>query len=125
MRKSTKALVMALGFLFGIAALAGCKKSTTTPPLAPGACNLTDQTLYQSLMALQASLSTAKTEIAKAPQLKTSLNQAILDYNAAEAAWQVYHTTCASNPTTSAATVQSALNKAQGDLSTFTSGVAQ
>lgn len=98
----------------------GCKRTATTHPLAPGACNLTDQTLYQSLMALQASLNTAKAEIAKAPQLRTALNQAIVDYNAAEASWQVYHTACLTNPTTSASNVQAALNKAQTDLSGFT-----
>ena len=97
---------------------AGCHKGTTTNPatLAPGAYNQTDQLLYQSLMAAQASLNSLKTAVAKNPQLKGPLNQAILDYNIAEVAYQTYHASLATNPQASPAQVQAAINKVQTDI---------
>lgn len=97
---------------------AGCMTASTNPAkLAPGAVNLTDQTIYDSLMVAQASLNSLKTSAATNPSLKPYVNQAITDYDVAEAAWQTYHTAASLNPNISSAAAQSALNKVQADLS--------
>lgn len=113
--------VASLAFL--LAAPMGCKRATAPTPLAPGAYNKVDQSLYQSLMAAQASLNLLKTEIPANPALKAPVNQAILDYNLAEVAWQTYHAALATNPNASPAAAQTALAKVQTDLSTATKAV--
>ncbi len=103
----------------------GCHKTTPTNPatLAPGAYNSTDQTLYQSLMAVQASLNSLKATLANpqtTPQtvtlLKPYVNQAILDYDIAEVAWQTYHAALATNASASPKAAQAAIAKVQTDL---------
>jgi len=109
-------VALSLPLLFG-----GCKATTaTTAPqtLAPGAVNLTDQTIYDALMVAQASLSSLKTSAATVPSLVPYVNQAITDYNLAEFAWQTYHAALATNQATSPAAAQAALAKVQTDLST-------
>lgn len=101
----------------------GCKKVTAPTPLAPGAYNKVDQSLYQSLMAAQASLNLLKTQIAANPALKAPVNQAILDYNLAEVAWQTYHSALAANPSASPVAAQTALSKVQTDLSAASKAV--
>jgi hypothetical protein len=111
--------------------VAGCKNTNApTPPLAPGAYNQVDQQLYGSLMAVQASLDNLKatvenpnTEASTAASIKPYLNQAILDYNIAEVAYQTYHAALATNPAASPSAVQTAITKVQTDLSQ-TSAVA-
>lgn len=132
MRKSTKTLVMALGFLFGIAALAGCKKTTATGPTAPplaGACNPADQGMYQtlvfaqgSLLNLKATLADPKTDPNTVSALTPYYNQAKTDYNIAEAAWQGYHAVCLVTPSASPATAQAAVSKLGGDLQSLPKG---
>ena len=99
----------------------GCKKTATVNPAAlePGAYNQVDQDLYRGLMTAQAALNSLKATIAQTPQLKTAINQAITDYNAAEAAWQVYHVALATNSQTSPAVAQATLQRVQTDLSTI------
>ena len=98
-------------------AFAGCKPVTTTQPLAPGAANSIDQAIYSSLMVAQASLNSLKASVPANPQLKPYVNQAITDYNIADAAWQTYHTAVTINPSASPAAAQAALSKVQADLS--------
>ncbi len=103
----------------------GCKKPSAANPvtLAPGAYNQTDQTLFQSLMAVQASLNSLKATLAN-PQttaqtvntLKPYVNQAITDYNIAEVAWQTYHAALMTNASASPAAAQAAISKVQTDL---------
>ena len=76
----------------------GCHSaSTTTPPaaLAPGALNQFDQTSYQTLLAVQATLNSLEASYKANPTqlatLKPLLDQASTDYNIAELAWQTYH----------------------------------
>lgn len=96
---------------------AGCVKPNATPPaLAPGAYNRTDQLLYQSLMAAQATIDSLKKSVDANPQIKPALNQAILDYNVAEVAYQTYHASLLTNPQASPAPVQAAVAKVQTDL---------
>ena len=110
---------LALLFLAVPLLMAGCKTSTTTAlPLAPGAVNATDQAIYDGLMVAQAALTSLKASIPTNLSLKPYVNQAIADYNLAEASWQVYHTAVALNPSTSPAAAQAALAKVQTDLST-------
>lgn len=132
MRKTTKLAVMALGFLFGIAALAGCKKTGTTavtaPPLA-GACNAADQAMYQtlifsqgSLLNLKATLANPQTDAKTVSTLTPYYNQARNDYNIAEAAWQGYHAVCVTAPNTSPATAQATVSKLSTDLQSLPGG---
>lgn len=125
MRKSTKLLVLALGFLAGIAVL-GCKKTATTGPTAPpltGACNAADSAMYQTLIFSQGSLLNLKSTLAASttdPKTVSTLtpyyNQAKTDYNLAEASWQVYHATCMANPSAPSTTAQAAVNKLSSDI---------
>lgn len=107
------------------ATLTGCKPATsTTPPaaLAPGAVNQFDQDSYATLMAAQASLNSLKQSVAQDPanlaSLKPILNQAISDYNIAEAAWQVYHAAAQAGSATTAqqTAVTTSLTAVQSDL---------
>ena len=104
--------------------LSACKTTTAANPatLAPEAYNQTDQLLYQSMMAVQASINSLKTQVTANPSLKAPLNQAIQDYDIAEVAYQTYHAALASNPTTSPAPVQSAISKVQTDLNSVGTG---
>lgn len=104
----------------------GCKKNTTpTNPviLAPGAYNSTDQQLYQSLQAVQAALNNlkatlqdSKTSAQTVAILKPYFNQAVLDYDIAEVAWQTYHASLSTSSNASPAAAQAALSKVQSDL---------
>ena len=97
----------------------GCHKTTPTNPayLAPGAYNQADQTLYGFLMIAQASINSLKASEATNPTLKPYLNQAIMDYNIAEVAWQTYHASLANSPNASPAAAQAAIDKLNTDLS--------
>jgi hypothetical protein len=97
----------------------GCvKANSTTPPaaLAPGALNSFDQTSYQTLMAVQASINSLNGTYRANPSLaplKTILDQAAADYNLAELAWQTYH---AAATAANQAAVTSSITKVQSDL---------
>lgn len=81
--------------------------ATTTVALRPGALNQFDQTTYDALIVVQASLNAAKPIVAASyPTLKPTLNQAIAAYNTAEAAYRVYHTTAGKDPAQQTALAQ-------------------
>lgn len=125
MRKSTKLLVLALGFLVGIAVL-GCKKTGTTGAAATpltGACNAADADMYKTLVFAQGSLLNLKGTLAASttdPKTVSTLTpyytQAKQDYNIAEASWQVYHAACVANPALSPAAAQATVNKLSSDI---------
>ena len=76
--------------------LAGCPSSTITPPTAPGYLNSTDQTLGESLAALNAFVNQEKTNYASLTATqqaaeKTYLNSLIEATNAANVAYLAYH----------------------------------
>ena len=91
----------------------GCKTTATTPTqaLAPGAVNQFDQQTYAVLSASQATLNSLKQS--NVPAIKTALNDAILAYNTAEAAYQVYHAAAAAGQNPSPAPVSSAISNLQ------------
>lgn len=104
--------------ILGAALLVGCRPTTTKPAtLVPGAADQADQAIYDSLMVAQASLNSLKTSAKTNAVLKPYVDQAIKDYNVAEAAWQTYHTAVSVNPSVSPTAAQAALNKVQADLS--------
>lgn len=116
MKKLLLALTLALP-------LSGCHKANVAPP--PPLVNQVndfDGTTYRSLITLQASLNSLKGSIQADPtnlsSLKPALNQAISDYNLAQAAWKVYHTTQANQQD-----VTDSLNKAQSDVTNLQKAV--
>lgn len=61
--------------------------------LRPGAINLTEQGIHDSLRVTQAAIEDAKTRVAQFPELKAVLNnQVIPSYNKAEVAGKAYRT---------------------------------
>jgi len=101
----------------------GCK--TASKPLPPGALNTFDATSYDALMQAQATLNVLKTDApsleAQVPAFKGILNQAIKDYDAAEAAWKTYHAGGGSSASVTAALAVMATDilKIQGIIPTF------
>lgn len=96
MRKSTKLAVMALGFLFGIVALAGCKQTTSTAPLAPGFNNATDQTIGEVLASAHAAYTRLQQDVVAGKWTpsateKTALNSFALALNTADSTYLAYH----------------------------------
>ena len=72
----------------------------------PGAINAFDSYSYDTLLVAQAAIEQAKTDIAKYPNAKAPLNQAIASYNIAETSYVAYH---ASAGTIDTAALQKAL----------------
>ena len=113
-----------IAILLAVCLVVGCKVAPTNPAtLAPGADNAFDQTTYQALMTVQASLLNLQatllnpaTSAQTVSVLKPYFNQATTDYDIAVVAWKAYHTAAASNPSASTAQVQSALTKVQTDI---------
>jgi hypothetical protein len=73
--------------------LAACAKNPV--PAHPNQLNTFDGAMYDALITVQGSLNAAKAQVATTPALakyKPELNQAIASYNAAQAAYKVYHT---------------------------------
>lgn len=101
----------------------GCKPATSTTPsaaLVPGALNSFDQTSYQTLMAVQATLNSLNASYKANPSglasIKTALDQASVDYNIAELAWQTYH---AAATTANQSAVSAAIAKVNSDVSSI------
>lgn len=107
---------ISVSFLLGLALLGGCKTVSAPVPLPPGAVNQADETFYQSLSAAQASLNSLKANELSTPQIKTALNQAIADYNLAEAAYQTYHAAMVAGQNPSPTAVSNAITAVQNDL---------
>ena len=78
--------------LIALVGLAGCA-TTSTVPSHPNQINAFDGAAYDTLITVQASINQAKTLIVTFPQFKADLNAVISGYNAAQAAYKVYHTT--------------------------------
>lgn len=98
-----------------------CHTKITT---VPGQLNTFDAYAFRVLMDAQAAIQDFKFSIEKAqlpdtPQTKNALNQAINDYNLAEAAYQAWH---ASGGTGSTSTVNGPLNILQNDIATLPMG---
>lgn len=83
------------------AGMFGCATKPASPTL-PGAINSFDQTSYQTLMDAQAAIAAVKMDVSSGKITLTAgqksvLNQAISDYNVAEASWQTYHAGATNN----------------------------
>ncbi len=107
------AVLLALSILSGgTLLLTGClKPSTNSATLAPGAVNQFDEQSYAVLSASQATLNSLKAS--NVPSIAPVLNQAILAYNTAESAYQVYHQAAAAGQNPSTAPVSSAISDLQ------------
>lgn len=96
---------------------AACQKQVKAP--VPGAINTFDSDTFRALADAQASINSFKNDpalpsiIAKHPIVKTVLNQAITDYNTANALYQAWKAT---NGTAATAPVQAAVDKVNGDV---------
>lgn len=116
-----------LASLLLLAAL-GCATATAPAPPPPpiaGAVNAFDQTSYQTLIAVQATLTSLNNSYKANPtglaSLKPILDQAATDYNLAELTWQTYHVAATA---ANQAAVTAALTKVQSDLAA-TAGVTK
>jgi hypothetical protein len=93
-----------------------CHKTVTAP--VPGQLNTFDAYAYRVLADAQAAINDFKASVAagkivETPTLKTVLNQAITDYNVANAAYQGWHAAGGNGPT---APVAAALNQVNADI---------
>jgi len=98
-----------------LAAGLGCAKKVTAP--LPGAINSFDSTTYQTLMDAQAAINAVKADVASGklvptPIQKSVLNQAISDYDLAQAAWHAYH----SGATSDTAGLTAAIDQIVADI---------
>lgn len=91
-----RARAAVLAFLVPLLLLGGCAKTLT--PSHPNQINQFDGVAYDTLVTVQASLNTAKTLAPQFPQYKAELNQAIDAFNAALAAYKLYHSRAAGAP---------------------------
>lgn len=88
------------------------------PAPVPGSVDTFDAQTYRALADAQAAINSIKSDIANGkltatPTIKAVLNQAIMDYNAANVLWQQYH---ASGGKTAQAPITAATNKVQTDV---------
>jgi len=109
--------------VLALAAGMGCAKKTVTAPL-PGAINSFDQTSYQTLMDAQAAINAVKADAASGKVTLTAtqksvLNQAISDYDLAQASWSAYH----SGATADTAGLTSAINQIVADIAALASKI--
>ena len=99
----------------------GCARTTAptvpAPPPIAGAVNQFDQDSYKTLIAVQATINSLNKSYHDNPTglatLKPILDQAAVDYNAAELIWQTYH---AAATAANQAAVTAALTRVQSDL---------
>jgi hypothetical protein len=108
--KRTLVVALALALSF-----AGCAKKVAAP--LPGAINSFDQMSYTTLMDAQAGINAVKADVASGKVALTAaqkgvLNQAIADYNIAEASYQAYH----SGSTSDTAGLTAAINQIVADI---------
>lgn len=99
---------LCLGLIATIALTVGCAKHVAAP--VPGAINVFDSTSYRTLVDAQAAIQSVKADVANGkktlnPTEKAVLNQAIQDYNIAQAAWQAYHAGATQDTTTLASAI--------------------
>jgi hypothetical protein len=116
------ALLMMVICTIGMLSLSGCGKKT----LPPGALNQADFQSYDFLTTLKGSIDGFKTSYAamtpaQQAQVKGPLNQAIKDYNLAEAAWQAEHAIGSGDLTN----VNTLINNVLNDISALTTAIQQ
>jgi hypothetical protein len=97
-----------------------CAKRAVAP--VPGQLNTFDAYAYRVLADAQAAINDFKASVAsgkvpETPTLKTVLNQAITDYNAANMAYQAWHAAGGKGPT---APISAALNQMNADITNIT-----
>lgn len=105
----------------------GCAKTVTAP--VPGQISTTDAFFYRVLLDTQAALNAFKADLAsgkvtETPTIRIYLNTAINDYDIAEAAYQAWRTTSATNPTASSAAVSTAVTKVQTDITNLGAAIS-
>lgn len=101
--------------VLALAAAMGCARKVAAP--LPGAINSFDSISYVTLMDTQAAINAVKDDVAAgkitlSPTQKTVLNQAIQDYDIAQASWQAYH----SGATGDTAGLTAAINQIVADV---------
>jgi opacity protein-like surface antigen len=106
--------------LITLAMAAGCAKHVTAP--VPGSLNTFDSYAYRVLADAQAAINDFKASVAsgkvpETPTLKTVLNQAITDYNAANMAYQAWRAAGGNGMT---APIAAALNQVNADITNIT-----
>jgi hypothetical protein len=109
-----------LTLLLPLCLLAGCVKNIQAP--VPGQLNAFDATSYRVLTDAQAAIDSVKNSAITAPLTSTQkvvLNQAIADYNIAEASWQAYH----AGGTTNTAALTSAINTLVADIAAISTQI--
>ena len=94
-RFATRACLPVALCAFLVAVMVSCATTNTAPtvPAHPNQINAFDGAAYDTLITVQASINQAKTLIVTFPQFKADLNAVISGYNAAQAAYKIYHTT--------------------------------
>ena len=119
MKRLAVAGCLAVALIFPV----GCKTATSTTPaaaLAPGAVNQFDQTSYQTLLAIQATLNSLNASYKANPTglaaLKGPLDQAATDYNLAYLAWETYHSAATA---ANQAALTASLTKVQTDAASI------
>jgi len=116
--KKITTLLLALTLLAAL----GCAKKVSAP--VPGSINSFDALSYQTLMDVQAAITAVKLDIssgkfAPTPAQKAVVNQAITDYDLAEAAWHAYH----SGATGDATGLSTAINQCIADIAAIASKI--
>lgn len=101
-----------IALAFVLATLCGCVKQTT--PSHPNQINAFDGIAYDTLVSVQAGLTQAKALAPQFPQYKVALNDAIVGYNAAIAAYKLYHAGASGAPDT--ATLQAQITTLVGSV---------
>ncbi len=114
-----------LAVVVTLALAMGCHKTVTAP--VPGQLNTFDAYAYRVLADAQAAINSFKASIQsgkvpETPTLKTVLNQAITDYNAANAAYQAWHAAGGNGPTAPVAAAITQLNSDITNVSSITGG---
>lgn len=101
--------------------LAGCATKAAQAPV-PGQINSFDATSFRVLADVQAAIDSVKNDAQTTPLTaaqKTVLNQAISDYNLAEASWQAYH----AGATNDTAALTAAINSLVADIAAITNQI--
>lgn len=122
MRKLLATIVLAVA----LAGSVGCAKHAAVAPV-PGQLNTFDAYAFRVLADAQAAINDFKASVAtgkvsETAQLKSFLNQAITDYNAGNAAYQVWHAAGGAGATAPIAAQLAALQGDINNIATQTGG---
>jgi len=113
-------LIVVVAIAMGVT---GCATKAVVAPV-PGQINTFDAYAFRVLADAQAAINAFKADVqsgkvTETPAIKAALNQAITDYDAAEAAYQIWHATGGAG-STAALTVQ--INKLPTDIAITAGG---